>query len=54
MITFNVPPTVGTELQYIEDAIANRKICGDGSFTKKCSAWLEENAGCARALLTTS
>ena len=54
MITFNVPPTVGTELQYIEDAIANRKICGDGSFTKKCSAWLEENTGCARALLTTS
>lgn len=54
MITFNVPPTVGTELQYIEDAIANHKICGDGSFTKKCSAWLEENTGCARALLTTS
>ena len=54
MITFNVPPTVGTELQYIENAIANHKICGDGSFTKKCSAWLEENTGCARALLTTS
>ena len=54
MITFNVPPTVGTELQYIEDAIANHKICGDGSFTKKCSFWLEENTGCARALLTTS
>ena len=35
MIHFNVPPVVGNELQYMEEAIKNRKICGDGMFTKK-------------------
>lgn len=54
MISFNVPPYVGTEDKYIAQAVANRKICGDGMFTKKCSAWLEEHTGTAKALLTTS
>lgn len=54
MIHFNVPPVVGNELQYMEEAIKNRKICGDGMFTKKCSAWMEEKTGTAKALLTTS
>lgn len=54
MIHFNVPPVVGNELQYMEEAIKNRKICGDGIFTKKCSAWMEEKTGTAKALLTTS
>ena len=35
MIPFNVPPCVGTELQYIKEAIESHKICGDGAFTKK-------------------
>ena len=39
MISFNVPPYVGKEEKYIRQAIANRKICGDGEFTKKCSQW---------------
>lgn len=54
MISFNVPPKVGTEEQYISEAIQSRKICGDGQFTKKCNAWLEEKTGTAKALLTTS
>ena len=54
MIHFNVPPVVGNELQYMEESIKNRKICGDGIFTKKCSAWMEEKTGTAKALLTTS
>ena len=54
MINFNVPPYVGTENQYISQAVANRKICGDGVFTKKCSAWLEKTTGTSKALLTTS
>ncbi len=54
MISFNVPPRVGTEEKYIKEAIESRKICGDGQFTKKCSAWLEEKTGTAKALLTTS
>lgn len=54
MINFNVPPYVGSETEYIRRAIENRKICGDGEFTKKCSAWLEEKTGTSKALLTTS
>lgn len=34
MIPFNVPPFVGNELDYIQDAIRDRKICGDGKYTK--------------------
>lgn len=54
MINFNVPPFVGTEMDFIKQAVDNKKICGDGAFTKKCNAWLEEKTGTAKALLTTS
>lgn len=54
MINFNVPPYVGTELKYIEEAVKNHKICGDGEFTKKCTRWIEEKTGTSKALLTTS
>lgn len=54
MIKFNVPPVVGTELSYVEKAISNEKICGDGPFTKKCHAWMEDRFGCQKVLLTTS
>lgn len=54
MINFNEPPFVGTELDYIKEAVNNKKICGDGEFTKKCNAWIEEKTGTAKALLTTS
>ena len=43
MISFNVPPYVGKEKEYVSQAIDNHKICGDGEFTKKCSKWIEEN-----------
>lgn len=35
MINFNEPPFVGNEFDYIKEAVANKKICGDGPFTKK-------------------
>lgn len=54
MISFNVPPYVGKEKEYVSQAIDNHKICGDGEFTKKCSAWIEEKTGTEKALLTTS
>ncbi len=54
MIVFNVPPCTGRELAHIRDAIDAHKICGDGAFTKKCSAWLEQRFGAHRVLLTTS
>lgn len=54
MIPFNRPPYVGREEQYIKEAIGNHKICGDGSFTRRCNTWMEENTGTEKALLTTS
>ena len=54
MIPFNVPPFIGTELDYVKQAIDAHKICGDGSFTKKCHSFLEERFGAQKALLTTS
>ena len=54
MIPFNRPPYVGREEQYIREAIGNHKICGDGSFTRRCNTWMEENTGTEKALLTTS
>lgn len=55
MINFNVPPYIGNELQYVLEAIkANRKLSGDGPFTKKCNDWLQDNTGSSKALLTTS
>ena len=55
MINFNVPPFVGEELKYIEESIReNRKLCGDGPFTKKCNKWFEEKFNTHKALLTTS
>lgn len=54
MISFNVPPLVGTELDYVKKAIENHKICGDGPFTKECNAWLANRFGAQKVLLTTS
>lgn len=53
MINFNEPPYVGKEKEYINKAIDNRKICGDGEFTKKCHKWFQEKTK-TNALLTTS
>ena len=54
MVPFNVPPCTGNEMKYIGEAVASHKICGDGQFTKKCSAWMEERFGAHKVLLTTS
>lgn len=54
MISFNVPPFIGTEEKYIHDAILKHKICGDGEYTKKCNKWLEDRTNTKKALLTTS
>jgi dTDP-4-amino-4,6-dideoxygalactose transaminase len=42
------------ELQNIQNVLENRKLCGDGQFTKECHQWLKENTGTFQALLTTS
>ncbi len=54
MIPFNIPPYVGKELDHVRAAIESHKICGDGAYTRKCSAWMEERFGAHKVLLTTS
>ncbi|WP_407425897.1 dTDP-4-amino-4,6-dideoxygalactose transaminase [Treponema sp.] len=54
MIHFNVPPVTGNEVSYIQQAIANHKICGDGEFTKKCNEWFEHKLNSVRGGLTFS
>lgn len=54
MIPFNIAPYVGTEGEYISQAIASHKICGDGAFTKKCNQWMETRFRTQKVLLTTS
>jgi dTDP-4-amino-4,6-dideoxygalactose transaminase len=53
-IPFNKPYMTGKELYYISQAHHNAHLSGDGPFTKKCHAWLEQRIGCHKALLTHS
>jgi len=54
MISFNIPPYTGKELEYVKQAVDNHKICGDGPFSKRCHDWLEKRFSAKKALLTTS
>lgn len=54
MIDFNRPAFVGSELEYIQDAIHRGMLCGDGIYTKKCSQWMEKEFDVSRVMLTTS
>lgn len=53
-VDFNRPVVVGKELEYMQQAIANGHISGDGPFTKRCHTLLENQIGVRKALLTTS
>ena len=54
-ISFNRPPFVGKETEYIKEAVEkNGMICGDGPFTKKRSQWMKERFQTKNVLLTTS
>ena len=53
-IPFNKPYLTGRELDYIRQAHEAHHLSGDGPFTKRCRAWLEERVGCHQALLTHS
>lgn len=53
-IPFNRPYMTGSELGYMAKAHQNGCLAGDGPFTEQCHAWIESNAGCAKALLTHS
>ena len=53
-IDFNRPKTAGNELDNIRQAIANAHTAGDGDFTRRCNAWLEQRLDAPKALLTHS
>lgn len=44
----------GQGVYYIAESHCNGRLAGDGPFTNRCHAWLEERSGCAKALLTHS
>lgn len=53
-IPFNKPYMTGNELGLIQEAHDIGHLAGDGIFTKRCHAWLEQHVGCHKALLTHS
>lgn len=53
-IPFNRPFFSGKEFEFIQQAINDWHISGDGAFTRKCHALLESELGVPKALLTTS
>ena len=54
MISFNVPPYVDGEEEYVTQAIQSQTICGDNSFTFKCQELMEEKFASKKIHLTTS
>jgi dTDP-4-amino-4,6-dideoxygalactose transaminase len=54
VIPFNWPYMTGKELYYIAEAHFGGRLAGDGPFTHRCHAWLEQLTGAPRALLTHS
>ena len=54
MIGFNIPIYMDESINCIKKVAENRKICGDGEFTKKCSELMEKKFNAQKILLTTS
>lgn len=50
-IPFNKVYLTGKEIDYIRQIST---FCGDGTFSRHCSLWLEKNTGTSKALLTHS
>ena len=53
-IGFNLPHMFGKETEYIMEALRNKKLSGDGEFTKKCHEFFEKKYTFKKVLLTTS
>lgn len=54
LIPFNKPAYIGTEEHYVSEVLQSGHQSGDGNFTQKCSAILEQALGVEKVLLTTS
>ncbi len=53
-IPLNRSSLLGKEFEYMEQAVREGRTSGDGPFTVKCNALLEEALGARKAMLTTS
>lgn len=53
-ITINTPYVVGSEFQFIKDAIANRHLSGNGKYTNLCQQFFKDTYYLKKCLLTTS
>jgi dTDP-4-amino-4,6-dideoxygalactose transaminase len=53
-IPFNQPYMTGREMTYIAEAHSGAQLAGDGPFTRRSHAWLEQQTGCRKALITPS
>lgn len=53
-IPFNLPAKIEEEFKHISIVLEKGHLAGDGEYTKKCSAILENALGVQKALLTTS
>ena len=53
-IPFNKAILTGKELEYIQEAVANGHISGDGEFTRRCSALMENAFQAKKVFLTPS
>jgi len=54
VIPFNRPHLTGREFAYIQEAINGGQLAGNGPFTRRCQAWIEDRLGAPRVLLTQS
>ena len=53
-IPLDKPALTGREILCIRQAIASGKLAGNGGFSARCAAWLEEKTGCRKAFLVPS
>ena len=54
MIPFNKPPRIGTEQEYVLQAMTQDKISGDGHFCRLCQQWFEAHLKAPKTLMTPS
>ena len=53
-INFNQPFLTGKELVYMQQSVESFKLSGNGTFTKRCQDFFQNNYGFHKCLLTTS
>lgn len=54
MIRFNKPYMFGQELEYVNEAVIDGRLAGNGRFTKACHEFFQTRYGFKKVLMTTS